>query len=430
MLRFWRRLLRVGYALLPFAIAFARDRHRWLLAGAPRQQSAGGHRDRARALRETLLALGPTFVKVGQVLSTRPDLVPPIYAEQLAALRDSVPEDREMEPSAVLDAAFDPGEGPDRELEPIAGGSLAYVYRGTYDGADVAVKIRRPGVKAQVETDLAVLRTLVPVVVGLVPEQYEFSLQNLAADFESVILDELDFEREARMMEAVSSTLSGRDDVRIPAVCREATTERVLTMEYVAGHSVTDHDALRAVGVEPSELARRIAGVYLTMGTIHGTFHADPHPGNLAVDDQGRLVIYDFGMSRQLDTEMQGQLLGLYQGLAAEDTDAMLDALIGLDAVAADVDRSEARAALSLVVDTLDSSGSQDWSSVGTELLDSLRDLPIRLPPDLMLLTRVGTVSEGVYRSLDPDFDFVTVAQNVLVQGGEGPPGTQAAGTS
>jgi predicted unusual protein kinase regulating ubiquinone biosynthesis (AarF/ABC1/UbiB family) len=425
MLRFWRRLFQVAGALVPFAIAFLRDRHRWLLFGGSRQLHEDEHRDRARRLRETLLALGPTFVKIGQVLSTRPDLVPPIYAEALSDLRDSVPESAELEPTSVLADVFDAGEGPDHDLDPIAGGSLAYVYRGTYREETVAVKIRRPGVKHRIETDLAVLRTLLPVLLRIVPEQYEFSLETLVSDFESVIRDELDFAREAEMMEAVARTLSDREDVHIPEVYPEASTKRVLTMEFVDGHPVTDHDALRAVGVEPTELARRIASVYLTMGTVHGTFHADPHPGNLAVDDDGRLVIYDFGMSRTLDQELQARLLGLYQGLAAEDPDAVLDALIGLDVIAPDVDRTEAKATLSIVVDTLQDS-SQDWSAVGPELLESLRTLPIRLPPDLMLLTRVGTVSEGVYRSLDPDFDFAAVARNVLPQGPDGQPGQAA----
>lgn len=415
---FWRRFVRVLLALLPFAFAFLRDRRRFLLFGRARTLSAKRHEHRARRLRDRMLELGPAFIKIGQVLSTRPDLVPPVYAEELATLQDTVPEDVGEDPRDALRGELGDLFGTEPDLEPVAGGSLAYVYETTYRGERVAVKIRRPGVKDRIQTDLAVIRKLVPVVAPVVPSNYEFSLRNLADDFESVVLEELDFRREAQMMNSITANFEGDDRVRIPRVHEEASTERVLTMEFVDGQPVTDHEGLASRGVEPAELADRIARVYLEMGLKHGTFHADPHPGNLAVDDEGRLVIYDFGMSRRLDRAVQASLIGLYRGLATRNPDKLMAALIDLGALEPTVDRAEVREVLSLVIETLEGGTGASWTVVLMEVVDSLREFPFRIPPDVMLLIRVGTVSEGVCRSLDPEFDFVRAARSFLVEEG------------
>lgn len=414
---FYRRFLQVVVRLLPFAIAFLRDQRRFLLFGGPRRLPREAHEERAERLVETLLDLGAAFIKAGQVLSTRPDIVPPVYAEALSSLQDEVPEETGHDPAAVvteeLGSAVDSGS-----LSPVAGGSLAYVYTADIDGEEVALKVRRPGLKPRIGRDLRIIRRLVPVAGLVADERQQYSLRNIADDFERIIYDELDFEREAQMMQRIGENFADDDRVYVPDVDQTRTTERVLVMEYVEGEKATDENALREVGVEPEEMAERIADIYLTMGLEHGVFHADPHPGNLAVMDDGRLLIYDYGMSERLTPETQQQIIDLYRSLARRDTDGLVDALISLDVLAPEADRSEVRRVLELAMENLEGRSEIDWRDIITELFTMLHDFPFRIPPNVMLLLRVGTVAEGVCRQLDPEFDFVAFVRSFLLEHG------------
>lgn len=413
---FYRRLVRVALALLPFAIAFLRDRRRFLLVGRPRRRSGDTHRERAVALRDTFLDLGPAFIKVGQVLSTRPDIVPPEYAEVLATLQDEVPEGIGGDPRQRL--VDDLGDALDHgSVEPVAGGSLAYVFTAEVDGERLAFKVRRPNITEYIERDLQVIRALVPVVGIVADERHHFSLRNVADDFERIILDELDFEREARMMQAIGENVRD-DEVIIPNVVDEFSDEHIIAMEYVHGTKITDHRELGRMGIDRQALAQTITEVYLEMGLIDGVFHADPHPGNLAVADDGRLIIYDFGMSERLAPGTKAEVVGLYRSLVSRDVDELIDSLIALEVLEPGVDRRQVRDVLELFLQNLEGRPTITWRHIITELYDQLHEFPFRIPPDVMLLIRVGTVGEGVCRQLDPNFDFIEAARRFLLDAG------------
>ncbi|WIV68358.1 ABC1 kinase family protein [Natrialbaceae archaeon AArc-T1-2] len=414
---FYRRYLQVVVRFLPFAIAFLRDRRRFLLVGSPRRLPESAHRERAEAMTETMLELGPAFVKVGQVLSTRPDVVPPTYVDVFGTLQDEVPEDAGGEPRDVLEAEL--GDELDLgTLEPVAGGSLAFVYTARYEGERIALKVRRPGVRTVIERDLRVVRALVPIVGLFADERQQYSIENVADDFEEIILEELDFEREARMMVDIGANVEDEDRVVVPGVYEDLSAERVLAMEYVPGEKITNEDVLDAHELTPSEMATLIARTYLKMGLIDGVFHADPHPGNLAVTDEGQLVIYDFGMSERLTPAEQEDIVSLYRTLVRRDVDGLMDALIALEVLEPTVDRAAVRDVLRLVIENLEGRSEITWRLIITELLTMLQDFPFRIPPDVMLLVRVGTVGEGVCRSLDPDFDFIAVIRDFLIDYG------------
>ncbi|AXR78739.1 ABC1 kinase family protein [Natrarchaeobaculum sulfurireducens] len=416
MMGFYRRYLAVVVTFLPFAWAFLRDARRFVLFGPSRSVSEAEHRRRATKLRDAMLELGPAFVKVGQVLSTRPDVVPPTYVEVLSTLQDEVPEDAGGDPLTVLEDEL--ADGLDLEtLEPVAGGSLAFVYTVEHDGERIALKVRRPGIQAIIERDLAVIRRIVPLIAIIAPERYEYSLKNVASDFETIILEELDFDREATMMREIRSNVD-ESQVVVPAVYDELSSERVLAMEFVPGRKITDENALAAVERTPTEMATLLAKTYLQMGLVDGVFHADPHPGNLAVADDGRLIIYDFGMSRRLTEAEQDDLVDIYRALVMRDVDRLLDALIDLEVLERSVDRSEVRRVLELVIENLEGRSEITWRAIITELMQMLHDFPFRIPPNVMLLVRVGTVGEGVCRQLDPEFDFITVTREFLVEHG------------
>jgi len=412
-----RRYLLVVFRFLPFAISFLRDRRRFLLFGPGRRVSDAVHRKRAERIRDTMLELGPAFIKVGQVLSTRPDIVPPTYTDVFGTLQDEIPEGAGGDPRTVLETEL--GDELDLStLERVAGGSLAFVYTAVYDGERIAIKVRRPGLEPMIERDLRVIRGLLPVVTPFLDERQRYSVRNVADDFEEIILDELDFAREREIMDEICENFAEDDRVVVPASYPELCSERVLAMEFLTGRKVTDEDAFDSVDVDPHEMARWITEIYLKMGLVDGVFHADPHPGNLAVTDEGRLLLFDFGMSERLPPTVQDEIVDLYRALVRRDLDELVDALIALDVLEASVDRAEVRRVLELVVENLSGRSNVTWRAIITELMASLREFPFRIPPDVMLLLRVGTVGEGVCRQLDPEFDFLAAVRTFLLEQG------------
>ncbi|SDQ56630.1 ABC1 kinase family protein [Natronobacterium texcoconense] len=414
---YYLRYLQVLLRFLPVAIALLRDRRRFLLFGPPRRVPTSVHRDRARRITETMLELGPAFIKVGQVLSTRPDVVPPVYVEEFATLQDEVPEDAGGDPLTVVEDEF--ADSLDLEtLEPVAGGSLAFVYTVEYEDDRIALKVRRPGLVSVIERDLRVIRGLVPLLAVFADERQQYSLENVADDFEEIILEELDFAREADIMAEIRDNFADDDRIVVPEPYEELCSERVVAMEYVEGRKITDDEALAAAGVGATEMATLIARTYLKMGLVDGVFHADPHPGNLAVTDRGRLVIYDFGMSQRLTSQEQEDITSLYRALVRRDVDNLLNTLIALEVLDPSVDRVAARRVLELVIENLEGRSEITWQAIITELLSRLQDFPFRIPPNVMLLVRAGTVGEGVCRSLDPEFDFIAVTRSFLIDHG------------
>ena len=417
MIRYYWRYVQVLVRFLPVAVALLRDRRRFLLFGPSRHVGESVHRTRAERLTETMIDLGPAFIKVGQVLSTRPDIVPPTYVDVFATLQDEVPEDVGGDPFPVVEAEL----GDDLDLEsvdPVAGGSLAYVYSAEYEGERVALKVRRPNVVPAIERDLRVIRGLIPLVATFADENQRYSVENAASDFEEIILEELDFEREATIMREIGDNVDDDDRVVVPTVCQELCSERIVAMEYVEGEKVTNDGALADVDLDATGMATLIARTYLKMGLVDGVYQADPHPGNLAVTPDGRLVIYDYGMSQRLTPQEQEDVLSLYRALVRRDVDGLVSTLVALEVLEPTVDRTAVRRVLEMVIENLEGRGDVTWRTIITELFSMLHEFPFRIPPNVMLLVRVGTVGEGICRSLDPEFDFLDATQSFLVDHG------------
>ncbi|WP_410767350.1 ABC1 kinase family protein [Haloferax sp. DFSO60] len=418
MFQYPRRLFQIALSFIPYLLAFLRDRHRFIIVGGSRTLSETAARERARDIRDTMLELGPTFIKIGQVLSTRPDLVPPIYAEVFASLQDTVPPGPFEEVSAIVDEDIGLGSYDEFDQTAIAGGSLAQVHQARYRGRRVAVKVRRSNVAHVVETDLKVVRRLLPIVVAFAPRRHRFSLRNLADDFERVIQQELDFTREGQMMDEIRANFADQDDVRIPTLYSEASSNRVLTMEYVESIKITDLAGIRAAGLDPSTVAHAVANAYFKMGIVDGVFHGDPHPGNLGVDRKGRVVFYDFGMSGRLTPVMQDAIVDLYVATVQRDTEQIMDVLIDLGALDPTVDRVTMDRVLRLAIQDLEGRAVSDWREIILEMTTILNEFPFRIPPDLMLIIRVGTVGEGTLRQIDPQFNFLSAAREFLLSHG------------
>jgi len=421
-LRAYWRFVRVIHQFLPLIVTYARDRRRFLLFGGSRSVDPDTQRRRADRLLASLLTLGPTFIKLGQLLSTRPDVLPPAYIEVLSSLQDDVPPAPWSDAKPVLEAEV----GPIDEVfdafdeEAISGASLGQVYRATYEGEEVAIKVRRPGVEALVEADLRALKWLLPVLLRFTDEARRFSLSNLAEEFDTTIRQEMDYARERRMLGEIRENFEGNDRIRIPTAVDELSGNRVLTMEYIGGIKITDVEALDERGLDRNELAESLQRIYLQMIIEDGVFHADPHPGNLSVDDDGSIIFYDFGMSGRVDAFFQEKIVDFYIAVANQDIDGILDAMVEMGTLSPEADREVMGNVMELAIADVRGEDLEQYrvQQVIQQVEDTIYEFPLRLPRNFALIMRVATVVEGVCVTLDSEFDFISVATDYLTEQG------------
>ena len=368
--------------------------------------------DRPRRLRMVCEDLGPTFVKLGQLLSTRQDLLPEAYTAELAFLRDEVKPFSFAEAEAILVEEFG---RPASELfaeidpEPVASASISQVHQARLaDGRKVALKIRRPGIDKVVQADLDILRNLSQLAERRLPFLAPYGPVALAREFERSLRRELDLTIELRTMERCRTQLENEPYTRIPAAYKEHSSSRVLAMEFIGGVAVNDLDGLRRMGVDPADIAKRGARLLLTQIFRFGFFHADPHPGNLRVLPGGVIVPLDYGMFGQIDVRTRERIADLLLGLLAQDTDRVLQSLDDLEIQGDKGDARDLRRDVGELVAaysdlTLDNI---DLSLLLRELVGLIRNHHLRIPADLVLLIRSLVAIESVGRTLDPHFDI------------------------
>jgi predicted unusual protein kinase regulating ubiquinone biosynthesis (AarF/ABC1/UbiB family) len=421
-LRPYWRFLRVIRQFLPLLVAWARDRHRFLLVGGRRSVGPDERTRRAEELLDSLITLGPTFIKLGQLLSTRPDILPPEYVSVLSQLQDDVPPAPWEDAKTVLEDDLGPVEErfDEFDTEAISGASLGQVYRASVDGRDVAVKVRRPGVESLVAADLRVVRWSLPLLLFAVGEARAFSLRNLADEFDETIREEMDYDREGRMLDEIRANFADEERVAIPETIDSHCSARVLTMEYLGGTKVDDVAALDDLGVNRTAVAETLVRAYFEMIVSDGVFHADPHPGNLAVQPDGTVVFYDFGMSGRVDEFVQGKIVEFYVAVAEQDIDGILDALVEIGTLSPEADRAVMAEVMELAIQDARGEDIEQYrvQQIVGQIEDSIYEFPFRLPKDLALVLRVATVVEGVCVTLDPDFDFVATATEYLTEQG------------
>ncbi|WP_418285759.1 ABC1 kinase family protein [Halorubrum sp. DTA46] len=421
-LRAYWRFVVVMRQFSPLIVAYWRDRKRFLLFGGSREVDEETQRERAAILLDILLTLGPTFIKLGQLLSTRPDILPPAYIEVLEGLQDDVPPAPWEESRIVLEDELGPVDETfdDFDREPISGASLGQVYTAQYQGEPVAVKVRRPRIESLVEADLRTIRWSIPLVRRFIGSGRAFSLENLADEFAETIREEMDYDREREMLEEIRVNFADNDRIRIPTAYESVSGPRVLTMEYVPGIKINRLDELDDAGFDRTEIAGTLQRVYLQMIIDDGVFHADPHPGNLAVDDDGAVIFYDFGMAGRVDPFIQEKIVDFYVAVARQDIDAILDTLIAMGTLSPEADREVMGNVMELAI--ADASGEDieqyQVNQIIEQVESTIYEFPLRLPPNLALVLRVATVVEGVCVTLDPEFDFISTATEYLREEG------------
>ena len=363
----------------------------------------------ARRTRMALEALGPTFIKLGQILSTRSDLLPPDWItefEQLQSggatldfdiLRPEVEAALGGPPEQVF-ARFD--------VAPLAAASIAQVHRAAlHDGTEVVVKIRRPGVRPRVEADLRLIAELARRAEQASAEIARYRPCALIAQLSDAMLDELDFTTEGRNTDRFAADFAHNADVVIPAVHWAHTTDTVLVQDFLDGVAPTDAQRLKAAGVDPHRLARVGAEAVLDMVLVNGRFHADPHPGNLRALAGDRVGLLDFGMVGTVSPRRRAELINFVQALAGGDAQRMAEVLadwtegadVPSDSLTAGAERLIAR----------HGQGQIDLPVIVADLMALMRQERVAAPPDLMLILKALVTIEGVLSRVDPDFDLV-----------------------
>jgi ubiquinone biosynthesis protein len=362
-------------------------------------------------LRLALEELGPTFVKLGQLLSTRRDLLSPDYQDELAKLQDAGPRVPAETVRDTLEQELDGGEGAfgSFEPEPIAAASIGQAHAATLrDGTQVVVKVRRPGVVEIVERDVEIMRNLAARASRRWEVAARYDVLGLADELAGGLRAQLDYLQEGRNADRFAVNFAAVPDVQMPKVFWELTTSRVITLERIDGVKITDLAALDAAGIDRHALARRAAGVVGKMVFEDGFFHADPHPGNFFIQPGGRIGIVDFGLVGALENRVRERLRRLLIAFVREDPERLADALLALGTSTTPVDRDQLTDDLRRLLGTYfgRSLGEIALGRAIHDLLEIVRRNRLRVPADLALLFEVVAVEEGITANLDPDFLF------------------------
>jgi ubiquinone biosynthesis protein len=364
-------------------------------------------------LRALLEELGPTFMKLGQVLSTRADLVPPSFESELSRLQDSGPTVPFEDITAAVERALGvPMTDAYREFDPvpIAAASLGQVHAAVlHDGSDVVVKVRRPGVVDAIDVDLRIMERLAHVATRRSRLVARYDAEGLVREFQTTLRGELDYVKEAKNAETIALEFADNDDVRVPRIFWDATRSSVITEERIRGFKIDDFRALDAARIDRVAVARRFADAYLSMVFVCGLFHADPHPGNVFVDAAGRIGFVDFGMVGTVEPTARRGLGTVLLALVAMDAAQMADGLLHLGIACDDIDRPALERDLARMLARYAHLPLEHLhlGPLLAELMSVVRAHRLLLPSDLALLLKTVMMCEGVAAQLDPSFELV-----------------------
>ena len=374
------------------------------------------NQSRETRIRLALEELGPTFIKLGQIMSTRPDIVGGVLADELEKLQTKVPADSHSQVTQIIqDELGQPFDEIFAEFstEPVASASIGQVHRARLNtGEEVAVKVQHHDIHHRVSVDLDILMGLAQLAERL-PELRSYRPCTTAAEFQRALRRELDFTRERRHLEQFASTFEEDERVRIPRVYPTYCSDRVLVMEWLEGIPISEPERARAAGIDLAAVTRHGAEVYLEMIFQHGVYHADPHPGNLLLMADGRIGLLDFGMVVRVEVGLREDIEDLLLAIVEQDADRLVAVVMRVGAVPVGLDE------MSLSLDLSDFVAHYAHQSVDqfeltaalTEMFDLVRRYEILLPAPMALLLKVLVMLEGTAQRLQPNFSLMEVLE-------------------
>ena len=369
-------------------------------------------------LRQSLIDLGPTFIKIGQALGTRADLLPLEYVKELATLQDQVPAFPTAEAFARIEAELGRPVHeayPEIDSEPIAAASLGQVYRARLaTGEEVAVKVQRPNLEETISFDVAILFRLVKLTNRFFPRANENAdWEGMLREFHTTIFEEMDYVKEGRNADRFRYNFRTWRAIRVPKVYWSHTNTRVMTMEFIRGTKVIDIEGLRANGISAVKVNRLLIRTYLKQLLEDGFFHADPHPGNLLVMDSGHLAFFDFGMVGRITPKLQAQMIDAFFHVVARDVHGLGQDIINLNFLKPGVDPETVRPVVeSLFTHYLNLRlGDVNFKELTYDLAEVIYEYPFRLPANFTYVMRALMTLEGIGVVTDPGFSFFETAK-------------------
>jgi predicted unusual protein kinase regulating ubiquinone biosynthesis (AarF/ABC1/UbiB family) len=372
----------------------------------------------AKWLRESLIDLGPTFIKIGQALGTRADLLPLEYVKELATLQDQVPAFPTAEAFAIVEAELGRSlQEAYREIdaEPIAAASLGQVYRARlHTGQEVAVKVQRPNLHSTISFDVAILFRLVKLTNRFFPKANENAdWEGMLREFHATIFEEMDYVREGRNADRFRYNFRTWRAILVPKIYWTHTNTRVLTLDFIRGTKVVDLEGLRANRISPVKVNRMLIRTYLKQLLEDGFFHADPHPGNLLVMDSGHLAFFDFGMVGRISPKLQAQMIDAFFHVVSRNVKGLGQDIINLNFLKPGVDPETVRPVVeSLFTHYLNLKlGEVNFKELTYDLAEVIYEYPFRLPSNFTYIMRALMTLEGIGVVTDPGFSFFETAK-------------------
>lgn len=365
--------------------------------------------------------LGPTFIKLGQLLSSRPDLVTKTFADEFRKLLDEVPPFPSEEAKKIIEKELG------RSLQdicsyfddtPVAAASIAQVHHATLkDGTDIVFKVCRPKIEESIENDINILYLIARLMLRYIPEGRFYNPEGIVDEFSKNIKREMDFIIEADNAMTFRKNFEGSKTVYIPKVYYEYTTKRVLTMERLVGIRIDEFERLDKEGFDRKDIAKKGTEVYFKQLFEDGFFHADPHPGNIFILEDGRMGLMDFGIVGRLSEKTTEGIANAFLALVHRDFDRLVQQYIELGIVGEEIDREKFREEFKAdLIDFMDPLYRKTLSQIDIgEYLDRITQIAVRhklrLPSDLLLVNKAFLTIEGLGRRLDPDFNLISVAE-------------------
>lgn len=368
-------------------------------------------------LQEKLIELGPTFIKIGQSMGTRADLLPLPFVKALGELQDNVPAFSndiafariEKELGRKINEVYS-----EFEIVPVAAASLGQVYRARFfTGEEVAVKVQRPNLEATIKGDIEILNKVATFAERFPQLNENADWSGMLREFNVTIHEEMDYVAEGKNAERFRENFKNWSNIKVPAIYWKATTAKVLTMEFIHGTKVTDLDEQERLGISPAKVNRLLIKTYLKQLLEDGFFHADPHPGNLLVTPDGRLAFFDFGMVGRITPQLQAKMIDAFFHVVSKDPAGIAQDLIELDFLKPGANASVVRPVVEKMFEFHLNLKLKDvnFTELSYDLADVMYDYPFRLPSNFTYIMRALMTLEGIGIVTDPEFNFFETAK-------------------
>lgn len=411
------RTIQVLIKLLPSIFALRKDRKTWIKQ-EKNEIDSEQFRKNARKVLNTFISLGPVYIKLGQWLSSRADILPQPYLEELSKLQDNVPPAPFEQVKPIIEKDLGPIDKKFDEIDhnSISGASLGQVYRGSISGQQIVIKVKRPGIEKIVAEDLAVLKKILPLALRFVDPNLRYSAKAMLTQFIETIHEEMNYSIESENLKKIKKDMEKVDKVIVPTVYDDFSSKNVLTMEYLPGIKVTNVQALDEKGIDREQLVIDVHKVFFTMLLKHSIFHADPHPGNISITDDGKLILYDYGMVGRINNETRLKLIRLYLALVEKNPPRVVNAMSELGMLTPEYNRTVIEKGIELSIRAM--YGQKPDEMEVTSLMElanqTMSKFPFVLPKNLALYMRMASIIEGIYKTHNVDFKFVKVLKKIL----------------